>query len=325
MTVSLDTQLLRAPQAVRGKYVEKTDGRVAPTSKLDFLAASSDFSSDPDSIWKALNPKGTPEPGDIDPACRAVGALVVRAIPGLGLAVMRLKYRQEEALDEKPNRSFPLAQILLLKGGEYWQDIPPGLFSWAWSELATRELISGAPDTLPPFEITLVPPQRHVYKHVTAGRNRANRAFRMVALAAMDGSGPSTSLPVNSDDTADDGEPQYAEWMLALDVLSATARIIVAKEIDSDLVDMPVNVAIGLSAKRAHMGLCFSASVKTSLKSEHSESAEVNELETEIKEWTRAVEDDAPEIAILTASGRRIGVDPIRFGWAEQSGKSHRN
>lgn len=324
MTVSLDPQVLRVPQTVRGKHVEKTDGRVAPTSKLGFLAASSDFSSDSDSIWKALNPKGTPEPGDIDPACRAVGALVVRAIPGLGLAVMRLKYRQEEALDEKPNRSFPLAQILLFKGGEYWQDIPPGLFSWAWSELATRELISGAPDTLPPFEITLVPPQRHVYKHVTAGRNRANRAFRIAALAAMGAGASATSLPVNPDDTADDDEPHYGEWMLALDVLAVTARI-VAKKSASGLVDMPVNVAIGLSSKRAHMGLCFSASVKTSLKAAHSESAEVNELETEIKEWTLAIEDDAPEMAILTASGRRIGVDPISFGWAEQSGKSHRN
>lgn len=325
MTVSLDTQLLRVPQAVRGKYVEKPDGRVEPTSKLGFLAASNGFSNDPDSIWKALNPKGTPEPSDIDPACRAIGALVVRAIPGLGVAIMRLKYRQEEALDEKPNRSFPLAQILVFEGGEYWQDIPPGLFSWAWSELSTRELTIGAPETLPPFEIALVPPQRHVIKHVTAGRNDANRAFRMAALAAMDAGELSTSLAVNPDDTADDGDPQYSKWMLALDVLAATARIVVSRNVDSGLVDMPVNVAVGLIPKRAHMGLCFSASIKTSLKSEHPESMEVNELETEVKDWTRATESDTPEMAILSASGRRVGVDPISFGWGEQSDTGNRN
>lgn len=317
MTETKERQLLRIPQAVYGKHLEKVGGRVATKSKLGFLAASADFPSDSASIWQALNPKGTPVVADIDRECRSDGALVIRAIPGLGLVLMRLKYRQEEALEETANRSFPLAQILLFNGIEYWRDIPPGLFSWAWAELRTLELVIDAPETLPPFEVSIKQPERHTVVRMTTHSNRFSVFYRKALHAVVNYKPGVVSLPVNPNESYEESEPHYSDWIATLDVVALSAHLS-AKRSGGGFIDTPVNIAVGLSPKRAQMGLCFSSSVNSSLKPAPSDSAEINELETHVKDWSRSTGPKEDEETILSASGRRIGFEPIPFGWASQ-------
>ena len=74
------------------------------------------------------------------------GALIVKAVKE-GLAVMRMRYRAEAGEGES-GRQFLLARTLVFPGIEYWQDIPPGLFSWCEKALNAYPFVFDQP-TMP--------------------------------------------------------------------------------------------------------------------------------------------------------------------------------
>ena len=82
----------------------------------------------------------------IDPEYMRRGALIVKAVKE-GLAIMRIRYRAEAGEGES-GRQFLLARTLLLKGINYWHDIPSGFFAWCEQSLHAHPFVYDQP-TMP--------------------------------------------------------------------------------------------------------------------------------------------------------------------------------
>jgi hypothetical protein len=116
-----------------GKPVRSRSGAVVRNAEYAITASTEGMSDHLALLPVKLVGDGALSPSKIDPQFSERGALVVVAVEA-GLAAMRVRFRPE-AGEGEAGREYILSTTVLLRGVEYWSDIPPGFFAWCEREL----------------------------------------------------------------------------------------------------------------------------------------------------------------------------------------------